>query len=340
MVDSNDHHRCGAPRCRGGGHRQRPALDGTQVAAASDAACQHLAVTDRDQQRVVSEASNSLGSMDAERRPEYLKAVAEAVQEFRYALTDLLELYVPFGTHVARGIAPPVVPHDDADEAEIAVRRSRVARAAGRATEAVGLTNTYIMVAGAGPIDPIAAWSTITEPQPLLEPDNVLGACDSILGRLDAKIRRAEAERPPVIGAASMHPLVWGAARPLWVDGHFRQAISAAAETLIAHVKARTGRYDLVETSLWQQTFSDKAPEQGKPRLRWPGDPAINQDIKNMNDGLRLFAPGVQMLIRNPATHSVDDMPEQDALERLAVLSLLARWVDQCQVEDDASPHP
>jgi hypothetical protein len=271
--------------------------------------------------------------MDAVRNPEYLKALAEAVQEFRDALTDLLELYVPFGMHVARGIAPPVVPIKDASEDEIAKRRSRVARASGRATEAVGLTNTYIMVAGAGRIDPIAAWSTITEPKPLLEPDNVLSACDSILGRLDTKIRRAEAEAPPTIGAASMHPLVWGAARPLWVDGHFRQAIAAAAETLIAQMKARTGRYDLSETPLWQQAFSDKAPEPGKPRLRWPGDPSTNQDVKNMNDGLRFFAPGVQMLIRNPATHSIDEMSEQEAVERLAVLSLLARWVEQCQVE-------
>jgi len=272
--------------------------------------------------------------MDASRNPDYLKALAEDVQDFRDALEGLLELYVPFGLHVARGIAPPVVPRDDASQEEIARRRSRVARAAGRATEAVGLTNTYIMVAGAGSIDPIAAWSTVTEPKPLLEPDHVLSSCDSILGRLDIKIRRAEAEAPPTIGAASMHPLVWGAARSLWVDGHFRQAIATATETLIAQVKARTGRYDLPETSLWQQAFSDKAPEPGKSRLRWPGDPTVNQDVKNMNDGLRFFAPGVQMLIRNPATHSIDEMQEQDALERLSALSLLARWVETCQVQD------
>jgi len=279
----------------------------------------------------------SLPYMDASRNPEYLKSLAEAVQDFRDALEDLLLLYVPFGLHVARGIAPPVVPREDASEEEIAKRRSRVARAAGRATEAAGLTNTYIMVAGTGSIDPIAAWSTVTEPKPLLEPDNVLGACDSILGRLDSKIRRAEAEAPPTIGAASMHPLVWGAARALWVDGHFRQAIAAASEALIAQVKARTSRYDVAETSLWQQAFSDKTPESGRPRLRWPGNPVSNQDVKNMNDGLRLFAPGVQMLIRNPATHSVDEMREQDALERLSTLSLLARWVETCQLQDASS---
>ena len=91
-------------------------------------------------------------------------------------------------------------------------------------------------------------------------------------GRLDAKIAKAEAEAPPTIGAEAMHPLVWGAAKALWRDRHFRQAVSAAAESLIAQVKARTGRYDLNDTPLWQEAFSDRDQLPGRPRLRWPGD--------------------------------------------------------------------
>jgi hypothetical protein len=53
-----------------------------------------------------------------------------------------------------------------------------------------------------------------------------------------------------------------------------------------------------------------------------------------MNDGLRQLAPGVHMTIRNPATHSTDELGEQEALERLAVLSLLARWVDDCRLDE------
>ncbi|MGW5312921.1 TIGR02391 family protein, partial [Nocardia thailandica] len=62
---------------------------------------------------------------------------------------------------------------------------------------------------------------------------------------------------------------------------------------------------------------------------------------KSMNDGLRQFAPGAQMTIRNSAAHSTEKMSEQDALERLGALSLLARWVDTCdrveapQIETD-----
>ena len=52
-----------------------------------------------------------------------------------------------------------------------------------------------------------------------------------------------------------------------------------------------------------------------------------------MNIGLRQFAPGAQLTIRNPtATHGPGELTEQEAVERLSVLSLLARWVDQCDL--------
>lgn len=38
------------------------------------------------------------------------------------------------------------------------------------------------------------------------------------------------------------------------------------------------------------------------------------------------------MTIRNPATHGTAEMSKQEAAERLAVLSLLARWVDHCDL--------
>jgi hypothetical protein len=53
-----------------------------------------------------------------------------------------------------------------------------------------------------------------------------------------------------------------------------------------------------------------------------------------MHDGLRMFAPGVQMLVRNPAAHSTEQWTEQEALERLATLSLLAGWVSTCVLQE------
>ena len=136
-------------------------------------------------------------------------------------------------------------------------------------------------------------------------------------------------------GLRALHPLVWKAAEPLWKDGHTRDAVSAAGRELAEYVKTLTNRRDVVDTALWQQAFSKDAPEAGKVRLRWPGDPT-DQEVKGMNEGLARFAPGVQMTGRNPAVHGTEVMSEQDTLERLAVFSLLARWVDHCErVEAD-----
>lgn len=268
--------------------------------------------------------------MDPDKNPEYLRSVADAVAAFQSALSEFLALHTN-NEWLARGIAPAVFPRDDASPEQIRNAAARVGREAGRASAAVSLTNMFVAVQGAGRIDPIAAWQTITQPKPVLEPADVLGACEQIRGRLEAMIRRAEAEAPPVIGAAAMHPLIWGAAKTMWRDRHFRAAVSAASEALVGVVKSRSGRNDVSETALWQEMFSNADPVVGKPRFRWPGDPT-DRDVKTMNDGLRQFSPGVQMTIRNPTTHGHEELGEQDALERLAVLSLLARWLDICKL--------
>ena len=180
-------------------------------------------------------------------------------------------------------------------------------------------------------IDPIADWLKITEAGSNLRPSIVFDACDQTIGRLEAMARRAEANKPPELGVRALHPLIWGAAGSTWRSGHYREAVSNAAQALVDHVKTLTNRRDVADTSIWQQAFSSSAPEAGKPRLRWPGDSA-DATVRSMQDGMRQLAPGAQMTVRNSAVHGTEQMPEQEALERLAVLSLLARWVDQCEV--------
>jgi hypothetical protein len=268
--------------------------------------------------------------VEADKNPDYLQGVKISVAEFRGAFQEFMKLHV-FNESFARGVAPAVFPLEGVDPEQIAAATAAVDEAAGRAAAAPGITGVMFNVQGAGVVDPIAAWHTVTKPKPLLEPDDIVSACNQMVGRLEELFSRAQVEAPPEIGAEAMHPLIWGAASRLWRDSHFRQAVAAAAETLILHVKSRTGRNDVSETALWQETFSDKLPEPGKPRLRWPGD-AIHRDVKSMNDGLRQFGPGVQMTIRNNAAHDTGEMPEQHALERLATLSLLARWIDECEL--------
>ncbi|MEV4709671.1 TIGR02391 family protein [Actinoplanes sp. NPDC049316] len=276
--------------------------------------------------------------MEARKNPDYLRSLADAVLEFRDAFADFLKLHVPngepgkLGSGLAVGVAPAVWLRKDVSPEAVDEARQRVARAAGRAAAATPLTGIAVSVQGLrGAVDPITNWLTVSRPKPLLEPVDILNAADYAIARLEGLALEAEASRPPTIGAEAMHPTVWGAAKRLWEDGHYRQAVAAACESLVSVVKARTGRRDIPDTSLWQQVFSDKDPQPGMPRLRWPGN-STDQDVISMNGGLRQFAPGVQMTVRNSTAHGIGEIGEQEALERLAVLSLLARWLDECDL--------
>ncbi|WNV87530.1 TIGR02391 family protein [Umezawaea sp. Da 62-37] len=271
--------------------------------------------------------------MDARKNPEYLKSVAEAVTQFRAALVEFLELHVAnegFSGSVA-GFAAAVLPRDGVDEREIARLREKVTRLAGRASAATPLTRDPSSMRGSVVIDPIQDWVTITRPKSRLVKTDVLDACDYALGHLDDLIRRAEADLPPSAGAEALHPAVRGLVARMWRDGRFRECVAAAAESVVGMVKARTGRDDMSVADLWRQTFSDEDPRPGQPRLRWPGD-ADEQDVRTMNSGLLPFASGVWMTICNSAAHPPDGLDEQAALERLSTLSLLARWIDECEL--------
>ena len=53
---------------------------------------------------------------------------------------------------------------------------------------------------------------------------------------------------------------------------------------------------------------------------------------KAMRTGILNFAQGCIPLFGTPATHSTSELERQEALEQLATLSTLARWVDRCEV--------
>lgn len=44
------------------------------------------------------------------------------------------------------------------------------------------------------------------------------------------------------------------------------------------------------------------------------------------------YAEGCFAAIRNPVAHVEGELPENERLEQLAALSVLARWVDQAQL--------
>ncbi len=147
------------------------------------------------------------------------------------------------------------------------------------------------------------------------------------------EIRKNLGDDAPELSAAKLHPWVWDGASSLWQSGHFREAVEGAIRKLNAETQNKLGRRDVSETDLFNQAFSEQAPAAGRPRLyRMKNDGSST--FKSVQRGARTFAEGVFAGIRNPLAHEADqEMPEQQALEYLAALSVLARWVDESTLE-------
>ncbi|MFI7617361.1 TIGR02391 family protein [Nonomuraea terrae] len=137
----------------------------------------------------------------------------------------------------------------------------------------------------------------------------------------------------PLIYAAQLHPWVWDAASTFWDAGHYREAVAQAARSISAHTQSKIGRTDISEGNLLKQAFSKEDPKPGAPRLRFTGDRST-ETWRSRQEGAVAFAFGCFTGIRNVATHQhMLDWDEQEAFQYLTAFSVLARWVDECEVE-------
>jgi hypothetical protein len=163
-------------------------------------------------------------------------------------------------------------------------------------------------------------------------------AAKRLLARLDSHAEVEEklgTDLSPRLSAAALHPLIWRGAQAQWSTGHRHEAVLAAAKAVNSHLQAKVSRRDISESDLIRQSFSDKPAEPGKPRLKFSS--VIDyQTRESMRQGVMQFGSGCFAAIRNPVGHLPNDeieLDEQTALERLAALSLLARWIDEAHVE-------
>ena len=149
----------------------------------------------------------------------------------------------------------------------------------------------------------------------------------------EQEIKENLGENAPELSAAQLHPWVWSGARSLWQSGHYREAVEVAIKKLNAETQNKIGRRDVSETDLFKQAFSVDDPQQGKARLRRMKDDG-GDTYRSVQRGAMTFAEGVFAGIRNPLSHEADqELSEQEALEYLAALSVLARWVDASDTE-------
>lgn len=162
----------------------------------------------------------------------------------------------------------------------------------------------------------------------------VVDACDRLIGNLESAGAVAAILRPqgPQLAAAGLHRGVWNTAATLWDGGHRREAVQTAATYVDTAIQAKAGRSDVSGTKLAGEVFSLEPPKAGRPRLRFRDFDEGSLDWISAHEGAQGLARGCASGIRNLVTHSLDQPSEQVALEYLATLSALARWVDRMEV--------
>lgn len=150
-----------------------------------------------------------------------------------------------------------------------------------------------------------------------------------------AELAEKLGDNAPDMDAANLHPWAWENGSSYWNTGHYHQAVMQAAIRINAETQAKLGRMDVSETALFNEVFSLDAPKAEAPRLRLMEDDG-SRTYQSLHRGARSFADGLYTAIRNPGMHTPppsDGGEEQLAQEQLAAFSLLARWVDQADVE-------
>ena len=77
-------------------------------------------------------------------------------------------------------------------------------------------------------------------------------------------------------------------------------------------------RRDISGTKLYTEAFKT-------------ADGSLTEAWKSAHQGAMNFGQGYVQVILNLNTHGTGELPEQEALEYLAALGVLARWVDACE---------
>lgn len=148
-------------------------------------------------------------------------------------------------------------------------------------------------------------------------------------------LRSAEMEKNlgpagPSLSSESLHPWIWQPAKLLWTGGHYREAVQAAATKLEAEARNKLGRPDLDGRELLREAFSSNE-QSGRARFQVP-EYLTDKSKKSFLEGLRGLSEACFAFARNLTTHELNALDENEALEHLSMLSLLARQVEKLRV--------
>lgn len=170
----------------------------------------------------------------------------------------------------------------------------------------------------------------------------VLQATGALLARLEHAEELEELTAGLSVNPVQrLHDRIWRSAEGRWLDEDYDGAVDNAARELFQHIRSRLGAADGDGTELAQSAFSANPPKPGEPRLR-PMIPAgfAESSAMSFRDGVLAIARGCALALRNVHTHERPGIDQEEAYEKLATLSLLARWVDDSNLETHQEGRP
>ena len=127
-----------------------------------------------------------------------------------------------------------------------------------------------------------------------------------------------------VFEGLELHPRIAGACGDLYRDKHYAEAVLSAFLALETFVQEKSGRYDVSGPLLMEQVFFPDRPLLAFNAL-------ADQSDMDEQKGLMLLFQGVVFAFRNPrAPRALADSSEE-ALEAIALISLLAKRLERAE---------
>lgn len=136
----------------------------------------------------------------------------------------------------------------------------------------------------------------------------------------------AAPRREVSLDIAGLHEATAAAAAPLYRDGHYAPAVFQAFKAVEIRLRDISG-LDLSGRDLAAQALGGDPPRVAVSRH-------AGRTGADEQEGLKLLSMGALQGLRNPGGHELDTLDEQEALEQLAVASLLMRWLDSARRND------
>lgn len=155
-----------------------------------------------------------------------------------------------------------------------------------------------------------------------------LGDAKSLLEGLIKNLeeKRADLVADPVVRTAfeglDLHPRIASVSAELFRDGHYRNAVLDASVALVNFVKEKSRRHDLDGADLMRKVFSKNSPILAFNNLK-------EQTELDEQEGLMHLFEGAVLALRNPRAHGLSPDSPEEALELIALLSLLAKQVEK-----------